>query len=318
MRGLAVWRLSALFRPMPAADAWVRASAVWTVLALSFLAACNPPPVEQARLYADTTSKTRDAGGLILDRISPIIAGATDGSAQDCGPDAATGIPRCFDQHLVAGSSGTKSDPPEVAIHRLALDLTAAYAELLAVVAEGRSTAEVQTQAGVAADIASTLLGITGVGAPAAVAIAALKPQLQALAGQLEAARAGQIVRQAVTSDKETIKALLKALEDETPKIYQIYLKKRQLDLLAAARARDRAAVDAVTTDLKAFHAALDAYVRLLRASAAALDVLAREVQQPTRASPQAVQTALKQAIEARAEAQVLWNTIRQLDPSRR
>jgi hypothetical protein len=198
------------------------------------------------------------------------------------------------------------------------LDLVAAYAVVLADLAEGKSVPQLQAQIGVAADIASALLGLTGVGAPGALAVQALKPQLQGLAGQLAAARSGQIVRQALISDRETIKALLKALEDETPKIYDIYSTKRKLDLLAALRARDKAAADAVISDIKAFYAALEAYVRLLRASAAALDVLARDAQQTVPPNPQAVQAALYQAIDARAEAQVLWNTIRQLDPGRR
>jgi hypothetical protein len=286
---------------------------------LAFLSACSTvPPVEQARLYAETTAKTRDAGGLILDRIAPIVAGGADGSTEDCGPDPATGIPRCFNQNLVSASGSGASDPPAVAASRLALDLVAAYAAVLADLAQGKSVPELQAEIGVAADIASALLAVTGVGAPGAAAVQVVKPQLQGLAGQLEAARAGQIVRQALVSDRDTIKALLKALEDETPKIYDIYSTKRKLDLLAALRARDKAAADAVIADIKAFHAALDAYVRLLRASAAALDVLARDAQQTTPPNPQAVQAALKQAIDARAEAQVLWNTIRQLDPGRR
>src|SRR5262249_52742360 len=127
-----------------------------------------------------------------------------------------------------------------------------------------------------------------------------------------------QVVRQTLIADRETIKALLKALEDETPRIYEIYRLKRELDLLAAARVRDRAAVDAVLADIKNFYAALDAYVRLLRASSAALDVLARDAQQTVPPNPQAVQAALRQAIDARAEAQMLWNTVRQLDTARR
>src|SRR5262245_10582851 len=98
------------------------ASPVWLVLALAVLAACTTaPPIEQARFYAETTAKTRDAGDLILDRISPIVAGATDGSTpQDCGPDPGTGIPRCFNQNLVAAGAGGSSDPPAVAANRLA------------------------------------------------------------------------------------------------------------------------------------------------------------------------------------------------------
>jgi hypothetical protein len=289
------------------------------LLALAILSACTAAPVpEQARLYAETTAKTRDAGGLILDRIAPIVAVGADAGAEDCGPDPATGIPRCFNQNLVATTAGGSTDSPAVAVNRLALNLVAAYAAVLADLAEGKSVPQLQAQIGVAADIASALLGVSGVGAPGAGAVQLLKPRLQGLAGQLEAARTGQIVRQALIADRDTIKALLKALEDETPKIYDIYSTKRKLDLLAALRARDKAAADAVVSDIKAFYAALDAYVRLLRASAAALDVLARDAQQTVPPNPQAVQAALTQAIDARAEAQVLWNTIRQLDPSKR
>jgi hypothetical protein len=306
-----------------------RPQAAWTLapflitLALLFVSGCASPPVEHVRLYADTAAQARSAGNLVLDRIAPIVAAGPAGSsapaegAQDCGPDAA-GMPRCFDQRLVAGGGTARADPPSVAVHRLALDLVMAYAVLLSDLAEGKSAAEIQAQVGVAADVAGSLLALTGVGAPVAAALPLLKPQLQALAGRLEAARAGQILRQALVADRETIKVLLRALEEETPRIYEIYRTKRQLDLLAAARARDRAAVDAVVEDTRRFHAALEAYVRLLRATAAALDTLARAASEAARPSPQAVQAALRQAIDARAEAQALWNTVRQLDGTRR
>lgn len=298
-----------------------RTSVAWLLLAFAFVSACTTVavPVEHTRLYAESTAKTRDAGGLVLDRISPIVAGVADSSAvEECGPDPGTSIPRCFNQNLVAASTVGSSDPPAVAASRLALDLVAAYAAVLADLAEGRSGPELQAEIGTAADSAGALVAVTSGGVPASTAVQALSPQVQTLSGRLEAARAGQIVRQAIVADRDTIKALLKALEAETPRIYEIYSTKRKLDLLAAARAKDRVAADAIINDIKAFHTALDAYVRLLRASAAALDILARDVQQAAPSSPQAAQASLRQAIDARVEAQVLWNTVRQADSNRR
>ena len=289
-----------------------------TIATLLLMACAQTVPPEQVRLYAETAAKTRDAGGVILDRIAPIIANPGQDGQADCGPDPNTGIPRCFDQRLVTASVGPRSEPPAVAINRLALDLMAAYAAVLADLAEGKSAADVRAGVGVAADVAGALLTVTGAAAPVGIAVAALRPKLQDLAGQLEAARVGQIVRQTLIADREIIKALLKALEDETPRIYDIYRLKRELDLLAAARVKDRAAADAVLADIKNFYAALEAYVRLLRASSAALDVLARDAQQTVPPNSQAVQASLKQAIDARAESQMLWNTVRQLEPARR
>jgi hypothetical protein len=289
-----------------------------SILAFLLLAgACAPPPpVAQVQLYADTAQQTRTAGGMVLDRIAPIVA--LQGSTQpekDCGPDERSGIPRCLDLLQVSAGDGAsgRADPPAVAIHRTALDLVAAYARILADLAEGKSAADIQTNIGAAAAIAGTLATLTGVAAPVGVALAALTPQIQALAGRLEAARAGQLVRQSIIADRETIQAVLKALEDGTPAMYDIYKNKRQLDRKAALEAFDRNAANAAVEDIKRFHAALEAYVRLLRATSAALDTLARDAQQPVQLNAQSAQAALKQAIDARAEALVLLNTVRQL-----
>lgn len=295
----------------------------WAATAASFLAAlqlagaCTPPlPAAQVQLYADTAQQTRTAGGMVLDRVAPIVA--LKGSTQpekDCGPDERSGIPRCFDLQQVSAGDGAsgRADPPVVAIHRTALDLVAAYARILADLAEGKSAADIQINVGAAAAIAGTLATLTGVAAPVGVALAALTPQIQALAGRLEVARAGQLVRQSIVADKDTIQAVLKALEDGTPAMYDIYKNKRQLDRKAALEALDRNAANAAIEDIKRFHAALEAYVRLLRATSAALDTLARDAQQPAQLNAQSVQAALKQAIDARAETLVLLNTVRQL-----
>lgn len=285
-------------------------------LVLLAMAACAPPPVEHVQLYADTAQQTKTAGGTVLDRIAPIVAqegGATP--EQDCGPDERSGIPRCLDLRQVSanGGAGRPADPPSVAVHRTALDLVASYARILADLAEGKSTADIQAKLGAAAAIAGTLATMTGVAAPLGAALPILAPQIQALAGRLEAARSAQLIRQSVLADKDTIQAVLKALEDGAPAMYEIYRNKRQLDRKAALEAMDRPAANAAVEDIKRYHAALEAYVGLLRATSAALDTLARDVQQPVQTSPQAVQASLKQAIEARAEALSLLNTVRQL-----
>lgn len=289
------------------------------LLCLLLPAACAQPlAVEPVQLYADTAKQTRDAGGVILDRVAPIVA-AQDGApaAGNCGPDPQSGIPRCLDLGKIAAVGPRRADPPPVAVQRTALDLVAAYARILADLAEGKSAAELQTQVGATAAIAGTLVTLTGVGAPIGVAVAALAPQIQALAGRLEAARAGQLVRQSIAADKDTLQAVLRALEDTTPSMYELYKAKRQLDRLSALEARDRAAANAAVEDIKNFHAALGAYVLLLRQTSATLDTLASEAQQPVKLTPQTVQAALRKAIDARAEAQVLLNTVRQLEVAR-
>ena len=293
--------------------------AMAAVLGLLLPAACaQPVAVEHVQLYADTAQQARDAGGVILDRVSPIVAGQ-DGapSGRDCGPDAQSGIPRCLDLARIATAGPGRSDPPSVAVQRSALDLVAAYARILADLAEGKSAAELQAQIAATAAIAGTLVALTGVGAPIGVGVVALAPQIQALAGRLEAARAGQLIRQSIVADKDTLQAVLRALEESTPSMYELYKAKRQLDRLTALEARDRAAATAAVEDIKRFHAALEAYVQLLRTTSATLDTLVSEAQQPVRLTPQTVQAALRKAIDSRAEAQVLLNTVRQLDTAR-
>jgi hypothetical protein len=288
------------------------------LLLLTLAPACTPVPVEHVQLYADTAAQTRAAGGMVLDRVAPIVAAQGTGQpAGDCAADAQSGIPRCLDLRQITGNGASRSDPPSVAVQRTALDLVAAYARIMADLAEGKSSADLQAKIGVAATAAGALVALTGVGAPIGAALPLLAPQVQALAGRLEAQRAGQVVRQSLIADRETIQAVLKALEDSTPDMYEIYKAKRQLDRLAALEARDRPAANAAVEDIKRFHAALEAYVRLLRTTSSALDTLARDAQQASRPSLQGVQTTLKQAIDARAEAQVLLNTVRQLESTR-
>lgn len=283
------------------------------LLAVLLAAACTPLPSEHVQLYADTAEQTRTAGGVVLDRIAPIVATHDGAQLPDCGPEGKSGIPRCLDLRGITGNGASRFDPPSITVQRTALDLVAAYARILADLARGKSTAELQAGIGIAATLAGSLMSLTGVGAPAGAALTVLAPQLQALAGRLETQRAGQVVRQSLIADREIIQAVLRALEDLTPQMYDIYKAKRQLDRLAALEARDRPAATAAVDDIKRFHAALEAYVRLLRATSATLDALAKDAQQSARPSPQAVQAALKQATDARAEAQDLLNTVRQL-----
>jgi uncharacterized protein YukE len=296
--------------------AWTASS----VLAVFLVAAAcaPPPPVEHVQLYADTAQQTRTAGGLVLDRIAPIVAAQDNAQpAKDCGPDGQSGIPRCFDLLRISGNGAGRSDPPSIAVQRTALDLVAAYSRILADLAEGKSSADLQSDIGIAAAVAGTLVTLTGVGAPIGAALPLLVPQIQAMAGRLEAQRAGQVVRQSLIADRETIQAVLKALEDSTPQMYDIYKAKRQLDRLAALEARDRPAATAAVDDIKKFYAALEAYVRLLRTTSATLDTLANDAQQPVKVTAQSVQGTLNRAIEARAEALMLLNTVRQLDGPR-
>ena len=285
------------------------------VLAVLLATACTPPPSGHVRLYADTAQQARTAGGVVLDRLAPIVA--THDSAQplspDCGPEGQSGIPRCLDLRGITGNGASRFDPPSVAVQRTALDLVAAYAGILADLAQGKSTAELRAGIGMAATLTGSLIALTGVGAPVGAALAVLTPQLQALAGRLETQRAGHVVSQSLIADREIIQAVLRALEDLTPQMYDIYKAKRQLGRLAALEAHDRGAANAAVDDIKRFHAALEAYVRLLRATSATLDTLAKDAQQSARPSPQAVQAALQQATDARAQAQLLLNTVRQL-----
>src|SRR5262245_46571519 len=218
---------------MASRSAWRTAAArLCTFLVIVLLApACTQVPAEHLRLYADTAAQTKQAGNLVLDRVSPIIATPDGGPAtKDCGPDAQSGIPRCLDLRQISGNGAGRSDPPSVAVQRTALDLVAAYARILADLAEGKSTAELQANIGAAAKVAGLLVSLTGIGAPIGAALPLLTPQLQALAGRLEAQRAGQIVRQSLIADRATVQAVLKALEDTTPDMYEIYKARRQLD----------------------------------------------------------------------------------------
>ena len=285
------------------------------MLGLLLAAGCAPPPVEHVQVHAEAAAQTRTAGNIVLDRIAPIVPVQDNADpAADCGPEGQSGIPRCLDLRQITGSGASRLDPPSIAVQRVALDLVAAYARILADLAEGRSTAELQADIGAAATIAGSLATLTGVGTAASVAMMVAVPGIQELAGRLEAQRAGQVIRQSLIADRETIQAVLRQLEDLTPKMYEIYKLKRQDDRRAALMARDRAAADTAVEDIKRFHAALEAYVRLLRATSATLDTLARDAQQAARPGLQATQAALKQAIDARTEAQVLLNTVRQLE----
>ena len=268
------------------------------LLGVLLAAACaQPAPVEHVQLYADAAAQTKTAGNLLLDRISPIIA------SQDTAQSAArlrTGRPsrvsRDASTCAITGNGAGRSDPPSIATQRTALDLVAAYARILADLAEGKSTANLQAKIGTAATTAGVLATLPGVGAPMGASVPLLVPQVQALAGRLEAQRAGQVVRQSLIADRETIQAVLKALEETRPPCTRSTRPSvSSTGWPRSLRATGRQPMPLSTN--QAVHAALEAYVQLLRRP--------RQRSKPSRASPagatadlQAVKCALKQAIE--------------------
>jgi hypothetical protein len=281
----------------------------------------RPISVEELRLYTDALHETRAAGHILLDKVAPIIAATAlpgpeeQANESDCSVDR-HGAPKCFDPRRAVAEAGS-SDPPPIAVRRAALELIAAYNGMLIELANGREPRELQSRVGEVVQLARTILVLTG----GAAGLPALVPPVAAALGKLTerlgTVRAATVTRQEILGHRDTIKALLEQLKEDTPKLYEIY-RLKGLDNRREALSRNNAEVaEAVSNDLRQFHASLAVYFVLIGRTSEAFDTLALAAADPAAHNPLSISALFRGAVDLRRDAKTFWDNIRRVGDRR-
>ncbi|MEP3048330.1 MAG: hypothetical protein ABJL55_23450 [Roseibium sp.] len=285
-------------------------------------------PLETLKTYSDAFSQANDAGNLLLDEISPIVSSATPARGKVTCGTSRLGYPLCFDLIAVRGKDGIRqNEDPSIVARRDALAAVTLYNKMLVDLAEGKQTKDFINQVDELVILANSVatLGIVPSGG-----LTALVPPTASFAKDLAArfgrARANATVRQSILQSKDDIQELLKALADDTPKIYEVFRKAREADLFKIGVERKRASsagrtaavgeadkrLRAMSKSIGQFHESLTAYVKLLDQTARALEalVVAAETSPGTVASAALV---LSEAEQIRERSEEFWNAIRKV-----
>jgi hypothetical protein len=285
------------------------------------LLGAGPVPVEELRLYAEGFAETRAAGHILLDKVAPIVAGVPTAQGEqadqgDCSVDR-HGAPKCFDPRL-AFTEARSTDPTSIAVRRAALDLIATYNGMLIELANGREPHELGSRLGEVAELAGTILVLTGGAAGLPALVPPVAAGLNKLVERLGSARTAAVTRQEIVENRDTIKALLAQLKEDTPKLYEIYRLKRLDDRREALAENKVELAEAVSNDLRQFHAGLAAYFVLIGRTSEALDTLALAATGPATENPRSSGSALRDALDLRRDAKAFWDNIRKVGDRRR
>jgi hypothetical protein len=139
---------------------------------------------------------------------------------------------------------------------------------------------------------------------------------LSKLTERLATARAAAVTRQEILDNRETIKALLVQLREDIPKFYEIYRLKRLDDRREALSQNNAERAEAVSTDLRQFHASLAAYFVLIGGTLEALDALASPaIESPHNSNSNSV--IRRGPVNLRRDAKTFWESIRRVGDSR-
>jgi uncharacterized phage infection (PIP) family protein YhgE len=140
---------------------------------------------------------------------------------------------------------------------------------------------------------------------------------LNKLADRLGSARAAATTRQEIVDNRDTIKALLTQLKEDIPKLYEIYRLKRLDDRRESLSQNNVEMAEAVSNDVRQFHAGLAAYFVLIGRTSEALDTLATAVTGPTANNPESSGSTFRGALELRRDAKSFWDNIRKVGDRR-
>ena len=325
-------------------------TALRALFLLTFLAAaaCARIPAQELTLYSETFVQARTAGDLLLDEVSPIIAAAEakerakDGeevgaaeAAKACEVDEASGYRPCFKVSFALGEEDDRiGDPVAVKVQRSALQLIAAYNQLVARLAAGESAAALSAKFEEIKALGDGVSGLAPVALPEVELVKAALGIVQNVAENVETARANAAAASSVLQSRGEIKTLIRHLIDLTPTLYEFYASEifraqtaAQADLNRARftkdkakRAEEEAAAEKAYADAadraRRLEAALVSYVRLLDRSAKSLDALATAIEAPTATPIDAASTFIRQATEARIFSERVLGDIRALRAS--
>lgn len=295
------------------ASRWAQRILFVLVLALS-QTACATLPSAQLSSYLSVSEEARTAGNAIYGALNKAVefnkSASQAGRSGACSPDADR--PTCFDPSQFLPSPPITD--PDIRARILALETVAAYNDTLVALASGQGGAQLDRKITAYGAVAGRFAEVAGVAKGGIMPLLA-EPTLTSIGtigGLLENARTQIAVRQSLSEQQPVITALTTALIEDTPAVFQLY----QTAQLNFARSRPGGPGGAEGQreflKIKAMHDSLGAYVILLSNKASSFDaLLAASAAQVT--DPEALDAALSQAIEVKAAAEVLENSIRRL-----
>jgi hypothetical protein len=183
------------------------------------LAGCARIPVEVLHAYGSSFEQARAVSADLIDDHAHAITVEAERSRAQANPETEDGhFPDAFDpQEALRAASG--EEVPAIAERRRALEVIAAWNEVLLGLAEGRSVAEVGARTRAFGDRVQELLAIAGVAVqPFAGPVIG---GLEAVLGLVEEARTRAEFRRVVQEGHEPVDTLLGALIDDTPHLYE-------------------------------------------------------------------------------------------------
>jgi hypothetical protein len=289
-------------------------------------------PAEALTQYAASYETARQAGDLLLDEIGPLLQPPAD-AAQTCAVDPRRGYRPCFTVDLALDSEGAgrADEPPDIRLRRAALTIVADYNALLVALAQGDSAAALDARIGGVIALAQRAAELAPTTAALPLGLAA--EPFRRLAVSLEAARAQDAAARAILEAEPDIRAMIRALRDDAPALYAVYVAQFEgevgdlkiaqtraelvgdAETAAALQARIDALTDtgAAANRARRMEAALTDYVRFLNHSDAALAELTARLRAPATDPFAGADALIATAVEGRLLAQNFLSDVQAL-----
>lgn len=273
------------------------------------LVGCATIPEQEVQNYAIAFQQARLAGDLVFDKVSPIIAEDTPETDGGCAKTS-EGYYSCFDPLSVL-TAGRSDDPRSVLVRRAALQSISNYNSALLAIAEGRFTIAETAEVGELLESGQLLLGLTATPVPGLPSLAsdATFAAVRGLVAEIQEARSAVSIRRAIVDGAPTIQALLSALAQETPHIYNIYLTNKKSDLFNAVASGSSEDERAAIESINAYHASLTAYVEVLNTTSEALDTLVAAATAAPSAS--SLRSIIDSANRIKSQSEAFWAAAR-------
>lgn len=193
-------------------------------LATFTLVSCAVLPVAELTTYSEAYASAKTAGDLILDEVAAVFPQSDDPKAGPrCDVNPATGFRPCFSVAQALGDGrGGPAEPVDIRVRRLALEVIAAYNQMLVDVAEGRSAKVVNSRIDALSEFAAALTGL----APGVTSTVAAIPfdAVKSIVTRLENARATNAAARSVVEAAPDVRRLLRFMINDTPALYRLYV----------------------------------------------------------------------------------------------
>ncbi|MDA4846245.1 hypothetical protein [Hoeflea poritis] len=292
---------------------WIR-SPLGLLAVLLVLASCTSLPSAQLSTYLSVSKEAEEAGKAIYGALNKAVEfnkkRASGTQTVQCA--ANTSNPSCFNP--VDFLPTPPVTDPDILARILALETIAAYNDTLVALNSGQTGAALSKKIDAYGSVAARFASVAGVasGGIALLLTDTTIASVGTIAGRLQTAQAQFAVRRSLAAQHSVINALITALIEDTPQVYQLY----RTSQLIFARTRPGGPRGAEGqrefAKIKAMYDSLGAYVVLLSNMAESLDTLV-EATEAGVTDPETLNLALDHALEVKAAAQVLEKTIRQL-----